>query len=71
MRADLAHALSAFRAPEDRPYRPHVTVARVRGGRRPSQLGDLPAPPGLRIVPEGLVLYRSTPAPGGTRYEAV
>jgi 2'-5' RNA ligase len=66
LRAGLARALMEFRALETRPWRPHVTVARVRRGVRP---GAPPAaPPALRFAPAGVVLYRSNP---GSRYEAL
>jgi RNA 2',3'-cyclic 3'-phosphodiesterase len=57
---------------ERRAFRPHVTVARARtreGLRRPP---DPPPPPD--DGPFGgaaVVLYRSTPGPGGSRYEAL
>jgi 2'-5' RNA ligase len=56
--------------PEDRPFWPHITVARVRRGERPAapSADDLPAD--AFETPE-VVLYRSDPGPGGTRYSAL
>jgi 2'-5' RNA ligase len=53
-------------APETRPYRPHITVARVpRGGR----LTDVPPPPPPEpFAAEAVTLFRSHP---GSRYEAL
>jgi 2'-5' RNA ligase len=57
--------------PEPRPYLPHVTVARVRGGDgQPAR--TLPdAPPELVFDGAALTLYRSHLDPGGARYEAL
>jgi 2'-5' RNA ligase len=55
-------------APEKRPLRPHVTVARVRRGERVDASRVSP-PPTLALAPEALVLYRSDAVPGGVRYE--
>lgn len=62
---------SAGHEPEGRRFRPHVTVARVRGRVRPF---DLPAPPTLEFQPPSVTLYRSVlnrspPAPAS--YEAM
>jgi RNA 2',3'-cyclic 3'-phosphodiesterase len=58
--------------PERRRLRPHITVARMRGGRR----GDVPpvltAPtPPLSFAARSLVLYRSWLERSGARYEAL
>jgi RNA 2',3'-cyclic 3'-phosphodiesterase len=54
--------------PEARPFRPHVTVARLRRGtRRPK--AELPSPPRLAFAGESLTLYRSQLRRGGARYE--
>ncbi len=45
-------------APEHRPFRPHVTLARLRGRRRPASR-DLPPAPALDLEPTGVVLLRS------------
>jgi 2'-5' RNA ligase len=57
--------------PEDRPFRPHVTVARVRSGWRP-RVHDLPDAPRATFTAEAVVLFRSHL--GGqkpARYEAL
>jgi 2'-5' RNA ligase len=55
--------------PERRPFRPHVTVARVRGGTRLRAFAlDPPGVPPFRGT--ALTLYRSTPVRGGARYDA-
>jgi len=58
--------------PETRPFRPHLTVARVRRGvRRP----DLPAPDAgprpTAFDAVDVVLFRSHLEPGGARYERI
>jgi 2'-5' RNA ligase len=70
LQADLVSALGAFHEPETRPFRPHVTVARVRRGAR-LRGRDVPPAPRLRFVPVGVVLYRSHLGRGGAVYEAV
>jgi 2'-5' RNA ligase len=56
---------------ERRPFRPHVTVARVRRGTevRKTGLPDLPKIP--PFAGEALTLFRSTLQPGGARYEPI
>ena len=62
-------ALGVF-APERRPFRPHVTVARVRRGARVDR--SLPPLPAGRIFSAtALTLYRSRLGPKGARYEAL
>jgi RNA 2',3'-cyclic 3'-phosphodiesterase len=57
--------------PETRPFRPHVTVARVRHGWRP-RLGELPEGPQATFAAEAVVLFRSHLGGGGpARYEAL
>lgn len=53
-------------AREQRAFRPHVTVARVRG--RPRTL-DLPAPPPRPLRPAGVALYRSHLGRHPAKYE--
>jgi 2'-5' RNA ligase len=65
----LAAALAPFRPPEARPYRPHVTVARVRRDARPAT--PVAPPPVLAFAPAGVALYRSRLGPAGARYELV
>lgn len=70
LRTDLVAALAPWHEPEERAFRPHVTVARVRRGERIGARG-VPAPPHLTFGATALVLYRSHLEPGGSRYEAV
>jgi 2'-5' RNA ligase len=73
--------------PERRRFKAHITVARIRGGRRdrrrrpgaaPSADGhehaqepSLPATPQLRFTPAAVVLYRSFLSRSGASYEAL
>ncbi len=70
--------------PERRRFRPHITLARVRGrvgGRRArsdrshadgfARERALPATPQLSFTPGAIVLYRSWLAPEGASYEAL
>ena len=68
LQARVADALGVH---EDRPFRPHVTVARVRKGAqiRPSEVKLPPAPSGSFGL-EALALYRSRLGPK-PRYEAL
>jgi RNA 2',3'-cyclic 3'-phosphodiesterase len=74
--ATLQAALSAklesggWYEPEKRPFRPHVTVARVSRGTR-SPRGRLPPVPPTRFSASELTLYRSRLSPAGARYEAL
>lgn len=56
---------------EQRPFRPHVTVARSRGGARPPDIARMAAEYeyGSTIRVETLDLMRSHTDPGGARYE--
>ena len=57
---------------ERRRLRPHITVARMRGGRRGGAPPVLTAPtPALIFAPRWLVLYRSWLERAGARYEAL
>jgi 2'-5' RNA ligase len=73
LHADLVQSLveTVGFEPERRPFRPHVTLARVRrpGSVRATALA--PAPPALAVEPVSLTLYRSFTAAGGARYEAL
>lgn len=65
-----ALAADAGFVPEDRPFRAHVTVARVRRGAR-VRPDALPAPPPASFRAPALTLYRSRPGPDGSRYEVL
>jgi 2'-5' RNA ligase len=66
--ADVLDALvrGAGHEAEPRRFRPHVTVARVRGRLRPF---ELPAPPELKFTPPAVTLYRSVLGRGPATYE--
>jgi len=55
-------------APEARPFRPHVTVARLRSGARAPRAVDAEVEP-LAFAAGAVVLYRSHVGRGGARYE--
>ena len=65
--SDALEAAGAY-VPERRPYRPHVTVARVRGRAR-VRARELSPPPARTFAAEALTLYRSRLERGGARYE--
>jgi 2'-5' RNA ligase len=70
LQAELAAALAAAGVyePESRPFRPHVTVARLRPGAHPPR--SLPAQPEpLRFRAGPVMLYRSVLGHGGAVYE--
>jgi 2'-5' RNA ligase len=57
--------------PETRPFRPHVTVARVRREWRP-RVAELPAAPRATFTADAVVLFRShLGGRGPARYEAL
>jgi RNA 2',3'-cyclic 3'-phosphodiesterase len=61
-------AAAGLYEPEARPFRPHVTVARLRPGVRPPRtLATAPEP--VAFTAGDVVLYRSRPGRGGARYE--
>jgi 2'-5' RNA ligase len=66
--AGQALADAGFYELEDRPFWPHVTVARVRRGDRPAGLSAKGLPADSFQAPE-VVLYRSVQGGGGVRYE--
>jgi 2'-5' RNA ligase len=72
LQAQVSAALAAAVgfAPERRPFRAHVTVARVRHGARPRQEG-LPEPPRGAFAAPAVTLYRSHLGGGPARYEAL
>lgn len=55
---------------EPRPFWPHVSVARVRGGAKVRDRA-LPPPPSSRFTASGVTLYRSDLHPSGARYVAL
>jgi 2'-5' RNA ligase len=73
LQADVVERLAGALAwePDARPFRPHITVARVRGGWRP-RVGDLPAAPQATFAAQSVVLFRShLGGRGPARYEAL
>jgi 2'-5' RNA ligase len=72
LQAAVAGALAAarFYRPEKRPFWPHVTLARVKSGRRAPPL-EAPPPPVGRFEAAKVTLYRSTLRPQGARYDAL
>jgi 2'-5' RNA ligase len=69
-----ALALASGWEPERRRFRPHITVARVRGSRTrpPLRTGAslaLPPTPALHFAAHTVSLYRSRLAPSGATYE--
>ena len=65
--SDALAALGVY-TPEERPFRPHVTVARVRKGARVDTA--LPEPPDAQtFAARALTLYRSHLGRQGARYE--
>jgi RNA 2',3'-cyclic 3'-phosphodiesterase len=72
VQARVSDALEAggWYKPEKRPFWPHITLARVkRGRRRVPPLADAPAPPPDPFPASQLTLYRSTLRPQGALYE--
>jgi 2'-5' RNA ligase len=58
--------------PEDRPYHPHITLARRKGksgGRELRNLKIDPPPKFAGFTAESFLLYESTPTPAGSRYD--
>lgn len=71
LQARLAERLAAdgWYEPETRPYLPHVTVARVRGGASVPRGVELAPVPPLVFDGAAVTLYRSRLASSGARYE--
>jgi 2'-5' RNA ligase len=70
LQADVSAALAAAGVyePEARPFRPHVTVGRLRKGARPAR-PVAPGPEPLAFAGGPVVLYRSMLRRGGAVYE--
>jgi 2'-5' RNA ligase len=70
LQAAASEALAAgrFYRPEKRPFWPHVTLARVKRGRRADPLVG-PAPPAEPFEAGEITLYRSLLRPQGALYE--
>jgi RNA 2',3'-cyclic 3'-phosphodiesterase len=70
VQAAAAEALARARyyEPEKRPFWPHVTLARVKRGRRASPV-QAPDPPDEPFDASVVTLYRSVLQPQGARYE--
>jgi 2'-5' RNA ligase len=66
--ASRSLAAERFYEPEKRAFWPHVTLARVKRGRRAPRV-DAPAPPAERFTAPVVTLYRSVLQPQGARYE--
>jgi 2'-5' RNA ligase len=74
VQAAVAGALVALGAyvPEERAFRPHVTVARVRRGARVDRRAELPALPDAgTFAASAVTLFRSRLSPRGASYEAL
>ena len=72
VQARVSDALEAggWYTPEKRAFWPHITLARVkRGRRRVPPLPDAPPPPEEPFVADRLTLYRSTLRPQGAIYD--
>jgi len=57
--------------PEDRPYRSHLTLSRLRPDQDVTAVLEAVPPLGLAMAVDRVVLYRSHLGPGGPRYEEV
>jgi 2'-5' RNA ligase len=66
--SDALQAGCAFE-PEKRPFRPHVTVARVPRGARAGSGDQLAPPPPLEFPGAAVTLYRSRLSRAGAHYE--
>lgn len=58
--------------PEDRPYHPHITLAREKGGHRALRTLKSRIPAEVRFSSfraREFLLYESLPGPGGSRYD--
>ncbi len=70
LQAEVSEGLAAAGVyePEARPFRPHVTVARIRPRARPQRAVDA-APEPVGFSAGDVVLYRSRPGRGGAQYD--
>jgi 2'-5' RNA ligase len=57
--------------PEDRPFRSHLTLSRLRPDQDVAAVLDAVPPLGLAMAVDRVVLYQSHLGPGGPRYEEV
>lgn len=57
--------------PEDRPFRSHLTLSRLRPDQDVTPVLEAVPPVGLSMMVDRVVLYRSHLGPGGPRYEQV
>lgn len=64
-------ARSAGFPPEDRPFRAHLTLSRIRPHQDVSPLLDRVGPLGVVMPVDRVVLYRSHLGRGGARYEEI
>jgi 2'-5' RNA ligase len=62
-------AVSAGLPAEERPFRPHLTLSRVRPEEDVTRLVEAGAGVGVGWHSESIVVYRSHPGRGGVRYE--
>ncbi|MBA2430353.1 MAG: RNA 2',3'-cyclic phosphodiesterase [Thermoleophilaceae bacterium] len=69
--AAAALAACGLHEPERRPFWAHLTLARVRSGRRLAPGEATPYAPTESFVARRVTLYRSHPSPRGARYEAL
>ena len=71
LQAQVSDALEAGAGfePEKRPFRPHVTVARVPRGARVSTRDELAVPAPLQFAGAAVTLYRSRLSRAGAQYE--
>jgi 2'-5' RNA ligase len=67
-RAAEALTEAGYYEPEKRPFWPHVTLARVKRGRRAPRV-EAADPPGEPFTATVVTLYRSVLQPQGARYE--
>jgi 2'-5' RNA ligase len=57
--------------PEDRPFRPHLTIARIRPPEDVSLVAGGEPLPTVPMQVDRITLFQSRLAPGGARYEAI